>query len=112
MSPSPARAASRLAFDIREIPFSYRGSWLNLSPVTGLHAAGSVVHLVSHTHGMHAVLALEPTAGGLPVDATWHAEPGSFRWTTGDGASVTAAFDGPTVLRVRGRGLGGGVGLD
>ena len=106
MTPSPVRATSRLVFDIREIPFSYRGSWLNLSRVTGLRTSGSDIHLVSHTNGMHAVLTMEPIADGAPVEATWHAEPGSFRWTTGDGASVAAAFDGPTVLRIRGRGLG------
>ncbi len=106
MTPPPVRATSRLAFDIRDIPFSYRGSWLNLSPVTGLRTSGSVVHLVSHTHGMHAVLAMEPVVAGAPVEAAWQAEPSSFRWATDDGASVTAAFDGPTVLRIRGRGLG------
>lgn len=102
MTPAPAFTS----FDIREIPFSCRGAWVNLSPVTGLHAQGDVVHLVSHRNGMHAVLALEPVAHGALVPCDWQAQPASFRWSTPDGASVVAAFDGPTVLRIRGRGLG------
>jgi len=102
MTPAPAFTS----FDIREIPFSCRGAWVNLSPVTGLHAQGDVVHLVSHRNGMHAVLALEPVAHGALVPCDWQARPASFRWSTPDGASVVAAFDGPAVLRIRGRGLG------
>ena len=33
-------------FDIHEIPFSTRGAWFNLSPVTGLHTHSDRVHLV------------------------------------------------------------------
>ena len=40
---------SRLpAFDVRDIPFSVRGSWLNLSPVVALHTRTDAIHLVSH----------------------------------------------------------------
>ena len=52
------------AFDVREIPFSVRGSWLNLSPVVALHSHADAVHLVSHRNGMHAVLRCEPLDDG------------------------------------------------
>src|SRR5690606_12572807 len=57
-------------FDIRDIPFSRRGSWLNLSPVVGLHRTARDIPLVSHVTGMHAVLALRPVAddGGIAID--------------------------------------------
>jgi len=42
-------------FDIREILFSARGSWLNMSQVVGLRRRADDIHLVSHTTGMHAV---------------------------------------------------------
>lgn len=102
MTPPPATTS----FDIREIPFSYRGAWFDLSPVTALHTRSEAVHLVSHRNGMHAVLALEPVAQGSVVACAWDAQPAVFRWSTPDGASVSAAFDGPNVLRLRGRGMG------
>lgn len=93
-----------LTFDIREIPFSLRGSWLNLSPVTALHTTADAVHLVSHRNGMHAVLALEVVRAGNVVDATWQAQPSRFVWTAG-GGQIEAAFDDPDTVRLRGRGL-------
>ena len=36
------------AFDVREIPFSRRGSWVNLSPVVGLHRTGDDIHVVAN----------------------------------------------------------------
>ena len=97
-------------FDIREIPFSTRGAWINLSPVVGLHTRSETVHLVSHQNGMHAVLALRPERAGRSGDAvttTWTASPSRFAWIAdADGGSVEAAFDGPTALRLRGHGLG------
>lgn len=103
MSMSGAHAS--LAFDIREIPFSTRGSWLNLSPVTALHTTAQAIHLVSHRNGMHAVLRLQPARGSEVVDAEWNARPSTFAWSEA-GEIVEAMFDGPNTLRLRGQGLG------
>lgn len=91
--------------DVRLVPFSTRGSWLNLSPIVALHTRTDTVHLVSHRNGMHAVLALRPEQDGVPVDAEWLGDPARFAWRSADGARVEAVFDGPDVLRLRGDGL-------
>ncbi len=93
------------AFDIREIPFSCRGSWLNLSPVVGLHTSVDEIHLVSHVNGMHAVVELAPRDAGEPVTTEWVAEPASFRWQADDGRFVGVVFAGTRRLLLRGRGL-------
>jgi len=99
-------AARTLRFDVREIPFSMRGAWFDLSPVVALHTRTDTVHLVSHRTGMHAVLAFTPVAPGAgDVDATWEASPASFSWTASDDRVVEAVLDGPDVLRLRGDGL-------
>lgn len=100
MTHAPAFAVP--AFDIREIPFSVRGSWLNLSPVVALHTHADAVHLVSHRNGMHAVLRFEPLTSG---DVEWLADAATFTWRSGD-ARIDAVFDGPRTLRLRGHGLG------
>jgi hypothetical protein len=92
-------------FDVRAIPFSRRGSWLDLSPVVALHRAERDIHLVSHTTGMHAVLRLVPTLGGEPTDATTSATPAVLRWESPAGV-VEAVFETTDVVRFRGRGLG------
>jgi len=94
-----------LTFDIREIPFSARGSWLDLSPVTALHEESSAVHLVSHRNGMHAVLRFEAVDHGEVVDSSWWARTSFFRWLAGDG-SADAVFEDPATLRFRGHGVG------
>lgn len=89
-------AARTLRFDVREIPFSMRGAWFDLSPVVALHTRTDTVHLVSHRTGMHAVLAFTPVAPGAgDVDATWEASPASFSWTASDDRVVEAVLDGP-----------------
>jgi mannosylglycerate hydrolase MGH1-like protein len=93
------------AFDIDCIPFSYRGSWLNVSPIVGLHRRSDELHLVSHRTDLTAVLALVPTQDGRPVPAERRASAASLRWVTAD-SSVEAAFDTTTGLRLRGQGLG------
>ena len=93
-------ATSATSFDVREIPFSYRGSWLNLSPVVGLHTSSDDVHLVSHQTGMHAVLRFEVGRG----HAGRTAAPSSLTWTTDDGAVIEAAFESVDTIRVRGTG--------
>jgi len=92
-------------FDITEIPFSTKGSWLDLSPVVGLHDHRDDVHLVTHQTGMHAILRLVPERSGLRVGTTNSATPASLRWQDEDGGEIEAVFDGLETIRVRGRGL-------
>ena len=61
------------AFDIDCIPFSYRGSWLNLSPIVGRHRRSAELHLVSHRTELTAVLELVPTQDARPAPAERHA---------------------------------------
>jgi len=94
-----------LAFDLDEIPFSMRGSWLSVSRVVGLHERADLVHLVSHTTGMHPVLSFAPRRGDADAVVTVEATPALLRWAASEG-EIEAAFDRPDALRVRGRGLG------
>jgi len=96
---------TRVTFDVREIPFSRRGAWIGLSPVVGIHDTSDTIHLVSHQTGMHAVLALVPERAAAPVATTWSADAAVLAWRAQDGGSVEAVFDGPTTIRLRGRGL-------
>ena len=93
-----------LTFDIREIPFSTRGSWLNLSPVVALHTVADQIHLVSHVNGMHPVFRLRLEHQGDPLDEGWWTCPDRHEWRSHHGV-VAASFDGPRVLRLRGRGV-------
>jgi glycogen debranching enzyme len=96
---------SASTFDIREIPFSRRGSWLDLSPVVALHTVRDDLHLVSHQTGMHAVFAFEPQRAGVRLETVEvEATPSVLRWTTGDGA-IEAVFDDDSTLRLRGRSI-------
>jgi glycogen debranching enzyme len=97
-------SSSLPTFDVREIPFSYRGSWLNLSPVVGLHRHARDVHLVSHVNGMHAVLSVVPTVGGRRADATTHADAASLTWSVGGEAVAEAVFASTDVVRIAGGG--------
>ncbi|TXK19303.1 amylo-alpha-1,6-glucosidase [Homoserinibacter sp. GY 40078] len=90
------------AFDLDQIPFSARGSWLSLSRVVGLHQRAELVHLVSHTTGMHPALAFSPLADGAAVEI--EATPAALRWRSSAGV-VEAAFDRADAVRVRGRGM-------
>ena len=93
-----------LSFDVREIPFSRRGSWLNISPVTALHTMSPDLHLVSHQTGMHAVLALVPVKDGARLDATVASRPEQLTWSTAQG-EASAVFETLDTVRVRGRGI-------
>src|SRR6478736_6372866 len=91
LEPVTPPTGCEVRFDIREIPFSRRGSWLNLSPVVAAHPTPDTVHLVSHRNGFHGVLALQPEREGALVHTTWSADPAIFRWASQEGA-VEAAF--------------------
>ena len=91
-------------FDVTEIPFSTRGSWLDLSPVIALHTHAADIHLVSHQIGMHGVLALVPQVAGERVDTELSATPSVLRWRHGQGR-IEATFDGTEAVRLRGTDL-------
>ncbi|MBO4160390.1 amylo-alpha-1,6-glucosidase [Micromonospora antibiotica] len=93
-------APSGPEFSIQDIPFSYRGSWLNISPVVAEKTYADDLHLVSHQTGLHPVLRLAPTAASTVV-----ATPTLLTWRSGTGL-VEAGYEGPDTLRLRGRGLG------
>lgn len=92
-------------FDVTEIPFSLRGSWLDVSPVVALHTRRDDLHLVSHQNGMHAVLGLVPERDGARVPTTIESSPALLSWTDA-GARVEVVFDGTEGVRLRGSGLG------
>jgi hypothetical protein len=91
-------------FDVRSIPFSRRGAWINLSPVTALHTTDHLIHLVSHQNGMHAVLSLAPEVNGRAADASTLGTPASLMWNCVGGGEVEAVFERTDAIRVRGRG--------
>ncbi|KAA9110662.1 amylo-alpha-1,6-glucosidase [Microbacterium rhizomatis] len=93
------------SFDVREIPFSRRGSWLDLSPVVGLHRTADDIHLVSHVTGMHAVLALVPLREGDRIECTLTADPTLLTWKADGQGTAEAVFESTTALRLRGRGM-------
>ncbi|MGC9669604.1 amylo-alpha-1,6-glucosidase [Planosporangium sp. 12N6] len=95
-------------FSIREIPFSYCGSWFGFSPVIAEKTYADDVHLVSHQTGMHPVLRLVPQAGGARVETTITAEPSRLTWARGD-ARIELAYESVDTVRVRGAGLGLGI---
>lgn len=92
-------------FSVAEIPFSRYESWLNVSPVVGLHQYAPDLHLVTHQTGLHAILSLVPQLGGDRVDTSWSATPATLTWTHPAG-EIQAAFETVDTLRLQGRGLG------
>lgn len=90
--------------EIDDIPFSRRGSWLNLSRVVGLHERAEDIHLVSHVTGMHAVLRLVPLRDGERVETTVTADPAVLTWSVGGEPAVRAALAPDDVVRLAGRG--------
>ena len=92
-----------LSFDVTEIPFSRRGSWLDISPVVALHTTRPDLHLVSHQTGMHGVLRLQPEQSGQPLPATISTTPAVLTWHAGD-ARIDAVFATLDTVRLRGVG--------
>ena len=97
--------AAVLSFDVREIPFSRRGSWLDLSPVVALHTVRDDLHLVTHQTGMHAVLRLVPERDGVRVPVEFAASPSVLAWTEDGIPLAEAVFEGLDTLRLRGVGV-------
>lgn len=100
-----SHAPSCETFDVREIPFSRRRSWLDISPVVGLHSVREHLHLVSHQNGMNAVFVFEVVPDDrrnpLRVDAT----ASVLSWLDGGGGRIDAVFESETAIRLRGRSL-------
>jgi len=90
------------SFDVREVPFSRRGSWVNLSPVVAPHTTADDIHLVSHRTGMHAVLALRPSTADASRPLRISADPSVLTWHLGDDLRVRAVFEDTDALRIRG----------
>lgn len=88
-------------FAIQDIPFSYRGSWLDVSPVVAESTYAEDLHLVSHQTGLHPVFRLTPSPGDVTVIAT----PALLTWRH-DAGRIELAYEGPDTIRVRGDGLG------
>ncbi|SNY24084.1 amylo-alpha-1,6-glucosidase [Paractinoplanes atraurantiacus] len=86
-------------FSVREIPFSYRGSWFNLSPVIAEKTYADDLHLVSHQTGLHPVLRLS-----VPGEIT--ATASRLTWRASEGGRVEASYESPDTIRLRGTGLG------
>ncbi|MEJ3750806.1 trehalase family glycosidase [Actinomycetes bacterium KLBMP 9797] len=88
-------------FSIQDIPFSYRGSWLNISPVVAKHTYADDLHLVSHQTGLHPVLRFIPSVEGAAVIAT----PALLCWQH-DAGRVEVVYANADTIRLRGHGLG------
>jgi glycogen debranching enzyme len=98
-------AHADLSFDVREIPFSLRGSWLNVSPVIALHTTREDLHLVTHQTGMHPILRLTPERDGERVATEWLASPSALVWSVDGDRAIEMAFERRDILRARGHGV-------
>ncbi|GAQ53081.1 MGH1-like glycoside hydrolase domain-containing protein [Streptomyces acidiscabies] len=98
------------AFSVHDIPFSFSGSWFDVSPVVAEKTYADDLHLVSHQNGMHGVLRLVPLdpATGTRAETRIEATPALLSWA-GAGGRVELAYETPDTLRLRGNGLGLGV---
>ncbi|MEU8234666.1 trehalase family glycosidase [Actinoplanes sp. NPDC048967] len=92
-------------FSVRDIPFSHRESWFDISPVIAEQTYAEDLHLVSHRSGMHAVLRFEARSAGERVDAPVSATPSRLRWEHPSG-HVDLVYENADTIRVRGTGLG------
>jgi hypothetical protein len=91
-------------FSIRDVPFSYAGSWFDISPVVAEKTYADDLHLVSHQSGLHAVLRLVPLLRGARVDTTVAATPARLEWVAG-GGRVELVYEQADTVRLRGHGL-------
>jgi glycogen debranching enzyme len=90
------------SFDVTAIPFSRRGSWLNLSPVVALHTVRDNIHLVSHQTGMHPVLEFVPGGSSRESPGQVIATPGQLTWEMEDEGRIDAVFERVDAIRLRG----------
>ncbi|HEX5199995.1 MAG TPA: trehalase family glycosidase [Actinoplanes sp.] len=92
-------------FSVREIPFSFGGSWFGISPVIAERTRADDLHLVSHRNGMHPILRFETRSADGPVGATVTASATRLRWTH-RGGSIDLVYETADTIRLRGTGLG------
>ncbi|MDY7086926.1 MAG: trehalase family glycosidase [Actinomycetota bacterium] len=92
-------------FSVQDIPFSYPGSWFDISPVIAEKTYAADLHLVSHQSGMHPVLRFEPHHAGGRAEARVVAGPTRLRWEHPAG-DIEAAYESADTVRLRGAGLG------
>ena len=92
-------------FSLQEIPFSYRGSWFDFSPVVAEKTYAEDVHLVSHQTGMQPILRLIPIAEDARAETTVTATPDRLTWTC-DAGRIELAYEKADAVRMRGQGLG------
>jgi glycogen debranching enzyme len=93
------------AFSVRDIPFSYYGSWFDISPVLAERVYADDLHLVSHTTGLHPILSLIPWQDGGRVETTVLAAPHRLVWQH-DSATIELAYEQADTVRIRGAGIG------
>jgi hypothetical protein len=106
-----AITAALPTFDVREIPFSYHGSWFCLSPVIAEATYADDLHLVSHQTGLHAVVRITPIdASGSRIPTAITATPARLAWTDQDSA-IELVYESGDTVRVRGDGAGLGLRL-
>jgi len=91
-------------FSLREIPFSYSGSWFNFSPVIGEKTYADDVHLVSHQNGLHPVVRLVPVANGERLDTTITAVPAMLSWRSVQG-QIMLTYESTDTVRIAGHGM-------
>src|SRR2546429_8942316 len=93
-------------FSLDEIPFSYYGSWLDLSAVTGNAVHSEDVHVVSHQGGMHPVLRLVPQDGSgvTRAETQLQGTPARLSWLAGDTGRIDAVSARAVTIRPHGRG--------
>jgi hypothetical protein len=92
-------------FSVRHIPFSFAGSWFDISPVVAERTLSDDLHLVSHQTGLHAVLRLVPVVAGARVETTVRAGPARLEWGH-PGGRIDLAYERADTVRLRGSGLG------
>jgi len=92
-------------FSVRDIPFSYYGSWFDISPVLAERVYADDLHLVSHKTGMHPILSLVPWDDGKRAETTVVATPHRLLWQR-DTATIELTYENADTVRIRGRGIG------
>ena len=92
-------------FAVQEIPFSYRGSWFDISPVIAEKTCAEDLHLVSHQTGMHPILRFEARHGGARAESAIVATPALLSWRH-EGGTIELVYQNPDTIRLRGTDLG------
>jgi len=93
------------AFSVRDIPFSYYGSWFDISPVLAERVYSDDLHLVSHQTGMHPIFSFIPWHEGARIETTVLASPHRLVWQHEVG-SIELAYEQADTIRIRGKNIG------